>query len=77
MKIDSNSNRCSYSTIKYTIYRFAIPYLLFTSFVNARSIAMVTRGADDESVGANDTVLLLGDGVDRPFACGGLDEGLG
>jgi hypothetical protein len=38
---------------------------------------MVTRGADDESVGANDTVLLLGDGVDRPFACGGLDEGLG
>jgi hypothetical protein len=35
---------------------------------------MVTRGADNESVGTNDTVLLLGDGVDHPFACGKLDK---
>lgn len=38
---------------------------------------MVTRGAEDESVWANDTVLLLGEGVVRPLTGGGLEEGLG
>jgi hypothetical protein len=37
---------------------------------------MVTCSTDNKSVGANDTVLLLGDSVDHPFACRVLNEEL-
>jgi hypothetical protein len=38
---------------------------------------MVTCSTDNESVGANNTVLLLGDSVDHPFTCRELDKELG
>lgn len=55
-------------------------YFFFISLVKARNIATVTSGGDDSlSVGANDTVLTLGEGVERPLTARGgeLDVGLG